>query len=94
LVQYELWLSVRIFYDKAGQTADLERSKSWIFLPGIGSPGKVGNNRIQVVYQIDIPNACFLGEDCDFVITVDSGNVVGEFNEVNNVVIGRCSIIR
>jgi hypothetical protein len=33
--------------DKAGKTADVRVQKRWIFLTGIGSLGKVGNNGIQ-----------------------------------------------
>jgi hypothetical protein len=32
--------------DKAGKVPGFQRSKRWIFVSGIGSPGKVGNNGI------------------------------------------------
>jgi hypothetical protein len=36
-----------IKFDKAGKTAGLQKSKTMDILPGIGRPGKVGNNGIQ-----------------------------------------------
>ena len=40
--------------------------KRWIFLPGIGSPGKVGNNGIQEVVG-SIP----IGSTKDFMVASD-----------------------
>jgi hypothetical protein len=41
--------SSRIKLDKAGKTAGLQRSKTLDISPGMGSPGKAGNNGIQEV---------------------------------------------
>jgi hypothetical protein len=47
--------------DKAGKTAGLQWQKRWILLPGIGSPGKVGNNGIQEIFgSIQIASTKFL----------------------------------
>jgi hypothetical protein len=39
--------------------------------------------------EFDIPAGCFTS-DCDFTITVDSGNVISESSETNNIANGRC----
>ena len=38
---------------------------------------------------VNIPAGCF-DPDCDFKITVDSGNQINESNEANNTTNGRC----
>jgi hypothetical protein len=46
---------------KSEKLLTFSSQKRWIFLPGIGSPGKVGNNGIQeVVGSIPIGSTMFL----------------------------------
>ena len=69
------------------------------FLPGgsltqeLFGPGPNGALPPGIAWDVQFPDsppgACF-DVDCDFRITVDSDNQVGELNEANNSVDGRC----
>jgi hypothetical protein len=50
---------------KSEKLLTFSSQKRWIFLPGIGSPGKVGNNGIQEVVG-SIP----IGSTKDFMVLV------------------------
>lgn len=62
-----------------------------VIAPPASQPAPALGPGEEAVQEFGVPDGCYPGEtSCDFRITVDSMNDVGESNEANNVVIGFC----
>lgn len=55
----------------------------------VSSNGGLLPSESRTLSPIEIPAGCF-NSDCDFTIIVDSGHVIPESDEVNNIAVDRC----
>jgi Big-like domain-containing protein/CARDB protein len=67
-----------------------------VFSPGgpsnVTIPPLAVDASVSIPLTEGLPSGCFESDGCDFTITVDSGNVIPETDEANNIAVGRCSL--